>query len=147
MLGTWWGKRLTEANIIIADDCPSDIMIARDVLRRSSISNDITEVSECEDIVGLLSQPGEHMILLDMNMPRMEGLEIVEAIRANDMAKNATIIAVSGLVDIRQMERAQELGVVAWIEKPLTFDKIKYVIDKLPELSWSIKKKRVNKVA
>ncbi len=59
-----------------------------------------------------------HLVLLDLVMPVMDGLQMLERLRAEPATRNLPVIAVSGRLDVRTVERLQALGVCSLVRKP-----------------------------
>ncbi|MCJ8300045.1 MAG: response regulator, partial [Pseudomonadales bacterium] len=68
----------------------------------------------------------EDILLLDLNMPVMDGYQALQAIRDQDLP--TLVIVVSGDIQERALQRVTELGAIAFIKKPISLDKLNQII-------------------
>ncbi len=113
--------------ILIVDD--SDI--GREVIKKSLMMNGYTELEEAENGAAGLEKAKAHqgnikLYLLDINMPVMNGLELLEAIRAFD--KSTPVVMLTTETDKAKMAKAKEMGATGWIIKPFDGEKLTNVI-------------------
>ena len=79
----------------------------------------------------LLEKGGVDLVFSDVNMPVMDGFEMIEAIRSHDKFKFIPIVMLTTESKPELKQRAQELGVKAWLLKPFNKDKFLLVLSKL----------------
>jgi len=82
--------------------------------------------SNGEEALRLLTKERPEIMLLDIKMPRMDGLEVLK--RAKELDKNIKIIMITGREDKESEEKASRLGVVNYIHKPLEIDEFEKVV-------------------
>ena len=88
----------------------------------------ITQVIEAEDGVqalGLLSTSPRHLIISDLNMPHLDGLGLLRAVRQNPETAKTAFIMLSGHADTELVRKAVELGVNNYIVKPFTVESLR----------------------
>ncbi len=110
---------IQSARLLVADDDP--------ILREFAVANLATpelEVEVAEDGVAAwarLGQGGIDIALVDLDMPGMNGFELIERIRWDETLKHLPIVVVTGREDMAAVDRAYELGATAFVVKPLNW--------------------------
>jgi len=120
--------------ILIADDDPEDRMLAEDALNESRLVNDIRFVEDGEDLLDYLQRRGKYtdkrnsprpgLILLDLNMPRMDGREALERIKQDEDLRRIPVVVLTTSKAEEDIYRTYDLGVNSFITKPVTFDSL-----------------------
>ncbi|URD61925.1 response regulator [Sphingomonas sp. KRR8] len=108
--------------ILTVDDSPS-----MRLLLKASLSAQGYHIETAEDgIHGLerLSELTPDLIITDINMPRMDGFELIEAVRAGDRHRGLPILVLSTEFSDEKKARAREAGATGWITKPFDADKL-----------------------
>ena len=118
--------------ILLADDDPDDRMLAREALAENRLANDVHEVADGEELLeylqrrGAYAEPGRAprpgLILLDLNMPRLDGREAIKAIKADPTLRSIPIVVLTTSRAEEDIYRTYDLGVNSFISKPVTFD-------------------------
>lgn len=109
--------------ILIAEDSSVIQNIAGKVLKFQNY--DITSAKNGEQVLKKLEKEHFDVILMDINMPKMDGMECSRQIRALDNKKSAIpIIAITGNAQNYSMEDFKEVGINEYIPKPIDFDKL-----------------------
>lgn len=109
--------------IYLVDDDPDDIMLIREALHEVMGEVDIAEVSNGEELLNLLSQSKDHkkpaLILMDMNMPRVGGLEALSILKSDPQTRRIPVVMISTTTDRSQIMQAYQKGINAFIVKPV----------------------------
>jgi CheY-like chemotaxis protein len=120
-------------SILVADDDPEDRMLAEEALRESRLVNDIRFVDDGEDLLEYLQGRGRYagadnprpdMILLDLNMPRMDGREALKVIKGDPVLRRIPVVVLTTSKAEEDIYRTYDLGVNSFIIKPVTFDSL-----------------------
>ncbi len=124
--------------ILLVEDNPADIQITQRALRDSGIPVDLLVVRDGQEAVDYLLRQGPHahdeawrspdLILLDLNLPRLTGREVLEQIRSREALKAVPVVV---LTTSRRPEDVQELyaaGANTYIEKPQDFSRFVEVL-------------------
>lgn len=82
------------------------------------------------DALEILPKEKVDLVITDLNMPNVDGFELVRTIRANQMYGNLPIIILSSLADTQYIERGMEAGANSYIVKPFNMKKIQYEVSK-----------------
>lgn len=116
---------MSEIKILLAEDDEVDVMNVRRAFKRNHISNELFVAS---DGVMALEQlrsgrlPLDNLlVLLDLNMPRMNGIELLREIRADERLKLLPVVVLTTSDDERDKIEAYNLNVAGYILKPVTF--------------------------
>lgn len=116
--------------ILIADDDDEDRMLARDALNESRLANTVFFVEDGVDLLDFLYQRGPYsnsaprpgLILLDINMPRMNGFEALREIRRDPDLRSIPVVMLTTSRAEEDIVRSYDLGVNSFISKPVTFE-------------------------
>lgn len=105
---------------MLVEDDRLDVMVVRRVLKEFHVSNELVHVEDGERALAYLKD-GHHerpcVILLDVNMPKMNGFEFLEALRADNALQDISVVMVTTSPDIKDVRRSLELGAVAYVIK------------------------------
>ncbi|PJK12622.1 two-component system response regulator [Lysobacteraceae bacterium NML07-0707] len=114
--------------ILLAEDSPADAEMAIDALREANLANPIVHVEDGVEVMDYLlrrgqfanREPGEPaVLLLDIKMPRMDGLEVLQQLRENDQFKALPVVILSSSREESDLARSWNLGVNAYVVKPV----------------------------
>jgi CheY-like chemotaxis protein len=115
-------------NILLVDDDEVDVMNVQRAFRKNNILNPLYVAHNGLEALELLRGDGpdavprdRRLILLDLNMPKMNGLEFLREIRADPELHNLTVIVLTTSDDERDKVEAYNLNVAGYIVKPVTF--------------------------
>lgn len=105
----------TESSILVVDDAPENVMLLSLILKdlgtiRSALSG--------KDAIRMVKEDAPDLILLDIQMPEMDGYEVFKALRADPASANVPVIFVTGLSQEADEEKGLELGAIDYITKP-----------------------------
>ena len=127
--------------ILIADDDQDDCDMIRDALKESRLLNDLFFVKDGEDLLDFLNHkvkysnatayPTPGLILLDLNMPRMDGIEALKLIKSNEKLKLIPVVVLTTSEAEEDIYRTYDLGVNSFVTKPVTFDALVSVLGEL----------------
>ena len=124
--------------ILLADDDPDDRMLVREAFEESHLLNTLETVEDGEELMDYLHQKGEfagkpmpNLILLDLNMPRKNGMEALEEIKADQNLRRIPIVILTTSKAEEDIIRTYDLGVNSFVVKPVTFESL---VDLVKEL-------------
>lgn len=125
-------KKRLPINIVLADDDPDDCLMAKDALEESRVANNFFTVENGEELIEFLYNKGKYkskdkyprpgLILLDLNMPKMDGREALEVIKRDKTLRQIPIIILTTSEAEEDIYRSYDLGVNSFITKPVTFE-------------------------
>ena len=106
-----------------------DSRIMRMILSRMLKQVGFTDIGEAQDgkeaMTYLANNPDTQVALVDWNMPEMNGIELVEAVRQDDRLRDVRLVMVTGELEMAQVDRALTLGANEYVMKPFTAEVIK----------------------
>ena len=112
-------------NILLVEDDDVDVMNVRRAFQRAHVSNPLYVASNGLEALDLLRGDtvplGRRLVLLDLNMPRMNGIEFLRAIRADDELRSLPVVVLTTSNDERDKVNAYNLNVAGYLLKPVTF--------------------------
>jgi CheY-like chemotaxis protein len=118
--------------ILLADDDEEDRMLARDALAESRLSNDITCVTDGEDLMDYLHRRGKYappveaprpgLILLDLNMPKKDGREALREIKSDPELRQISVVVLTTSKAEEDIYSSYDSGASSFISKPVTFE-------------------------
>lgn len=127
--------------ILVADDDADDRMLIADAFDEASLSNPVDFVEDGVELLDYLNRRGKYeakkkedmpgIILLDLNMPRMDGRTALKEIRADEELRKIPIIVLTTSKSEEDILRTYDLGVNSFITKPVTFDGLVQVVQVL----------------
>ena len=117
--------------ILLAEDSPHDAEMAIDALREAHLANPIVHVEDGVEAIDYLFRRGKFadrpegdpaVLLLDIKMPRMDGLEVLKQLRDHDTLKRMPVVILSSSREVSDLARSWDLGVNAYVVKPVDVD-------------------------
>lgn len=111
--------------IFLVDDDEDDRMFTKQALESVTSQIEITELSDGSQLLALLKENGsDHpaLVLMDMNMPKLNGLEALSVLRSTPEYRHIPVVMFSTTTLARAVKKAYSLGVNAYIVKPIHFD-------------------------
>ncbi len=117
--------------ILLAEDSLADAEMAIDALREANLANPIVHVEDGVEALDYLLRRGAHaqredslpsVLLLDIKMPRMDGLEVLKHIRSDEKLKHLPVVILSSSREESDLARSWDLGVNAYVVKPVDID-------------------------
>ena len=126
---------------LMADDDPDDRELTGQALRRSFPDLDFRTVDDGEQLLAYLRRTGPyadpaaapfpHLILLDLNMPRMNGHEALAEIKADPALRHLPVVVFTTSAADEDVVRSYAAGVSAFVTKPLTFEALVRAVEGL----------------
>lgn len=136
--------------ILMADDDADDRMLTRDAFEESHLLNEFETVEDGEELMDYLycrgrysgeaARPKPGLILLDLNMPRKDGREVLKEIKACPELRRIPVVVLTTSQAQEDIARTYELGVNSFIVKPVTFAGMVNVLKTLGEYWFEIVK-------
>jgi CheY-like chemotaxis protein len=113
--------------ILMADDDAEDLEIIKDAMELLDAGDIIAYLDNGEQVINLLNQIEPHsvlpsLIILDLNMPKMNGIQTLEFLKQNERFKDIPVIIFSTSINFLDQEKSLLLGASAYITKPVSFN-------------------------
>jgi chemotaxis family two-component system response regulator Rcp1 len=126
--------------ILLAEDNPGDVKLTRKALEKGRLANNLHVVNDGVETMEFLHGEGEYagtprpdLILLDLNMPRKDGREVLEDIKESDDLKRIPVVVLTSSEAEEDVIRSYELHANAYLTKPVDFSGFIDVVGKLEE--------------
>ncbi len=124
--------------ILMADDDEEDQMLAAEALEEARLGNDLRFVNDGEELMAYLrregrfadpaSSPRPGLILLDLNMPRMDGREALRQIKADPALRKIPVVILTTSQAQEDIVRTYDLGAAGFVVKPVAFEGLVEVV-------------------
>lgn len=134
--------------ILVADDDADDRMLIEDAFEESHVSNPIDLVEDGEQLLDYLYRRGNYthlqgepypgVILLDLNMPKIDGRKALQEIKSDPDLRRIPVIILTTSKAEQDILRTYGLGVNSFITKPVTFDGLIHVVRTIGEFWFQI---------
>ena len=127
--------------ILIVDDSPDDFEATKRAFNKANLRNEIQHCESGESALAYLRSPTSErpgIILLDLNMPGLDGRKTLEIIKKTESLKKIPIVILTTSSDERDVKACYELGANTYIQKPVDFDGLIAAIRRLKEYWFEI---------
>ena len=133
--------------ILLVEDNPADLELTLHALRTNNLANRIEVARDGEEALDFLFCTGKHsarnpnqmpkLILLDLKLPKVDGMEVLRQVKANPKTKTIPITVLTSSKEGNDLSRCYELGVNSYIQKPVDFDRFREVVKQF-SLYWLV---------
>jgi two-component system, chemotaxis family, response regulator Rcp1 len=125
--------------ILLVEDNPDDVEITRRALTKSRVANDLHVVRDGQEALDLLFREADtkagdwrpDLILLDVNLPKVNGMEVLEQIRSGGRLTSVPVIMLTASDREEDIVKSYSLGSNTYIQKPVEFEKFLHALDVL----------------
>lgn len=127
--------------ILLAEDDENDVLMFRRAARKAKFDQPLQVVSDGEETIAYLKGEGKYhdrqkfplpgLVVLDLKMPRGNGFEVLQWLRAQPSFQSMQVVVLSSSDEIRDINRAYELGANSFLVKPLSFDEFVGMLEAL----------------
>ncbi len=123
----------TEVEILLVEDNPNDAELALRALKKNNLANNVVVVSDGEEALDFVFARGKYahrqiengprVILLDLKLPKVDGLEVLRLVKVDPRTKAIPVIVLTSSKEEKDIVESYKLGVNSYILKPVDFDK------------------------
>jgi CheY-like chemotaxis protein len=134
-------SQIDEVTILLVEDDPGHARLIEKNLRRANVENKIDHATDGQQAVEYLFHEGEYadkknhptplLVLLDLNMPVLDGYQVLERMKVDERTKHIPVIILTTTDDAREVARCYELGCNVYITKPVDYDQFSEAMRKL----------------
>ncbi len=127
--------------ILLVEDNPDDVQLTLRALKRNKISNEVVVAQDGVEALDYLFGTGKHagrdtkilpqVVLLDLKMPKMDGLEVLQRLRKDDRTKLLPVVVLTTSSEDRDRVESYKLGANSYIRKPVDFNQFADAVQQL----------------
>jgi two-component system response regulator len=138
---------IDEIEILLVEDNSSDAEMTINALKGNNLANNLLHVRDGAAALDFLFGEGQYsgrnieitpkLILLDLKMPKVNGIEVLQKIKANDYTKNIPVVVLTSSKEDPDIQKCYAIGVNSYVIKPVEFDDFQKAISDLG-LYWMI---------
>ena len=126
--------------ILLVEDNPGDVRLAREALKDAKVRNNLHAVGDGVEAMDFLHRKGKYMasprpdlILLDLNLPKKDGREVLEEIKTDDNLKRIPVVILTTSKDEADVLKTYNLHANCFITKPINLDQFIKVVQSIEE--------------
>ena len=130
-------------SILLIEDDYNDVLLIQRAFRKARIQTPMIQVSNGEEAIAYLSQQGQYedketysvpkLILLDLKLPRLSGLEVLAWIRQQPLVRRLLVVILTSSQESSDLDRAYDLGINSYLVKPVNFQDFVKLIERVDE--------------
>ncbi len=116
-------------SIVVAEDDPDDQLLLKEAFRKAKVPNALTITNDGVELMehlarccGQRQHPRPDLVILDLNMPRMDGREALAEIKSNPDLRSIPVVVLTTSADEGDVSQCYTLGANSYIRKPASFD-------------------------
>lgn len=136
---------VTPARILLVEDNPGDVRLTREALKEGRIINELAVVSDGVEAMNYLRRGGKFaeaprpdIILLDLNLPRKNGREVLAEIKSDDSLRRIPVVILTVSRAEEDILKSYDLHANCYISKPIDFDQFMKVVRTIENFWFSI---------
>jgi CheY-like chemotaxis protein len=133
--------------VLLVEDNPGDVRLTREALKEGKVRNNLSVAPDGVEALAFLRREGKYadaprpdVILLDLNLPRKDGREVLEAIKADPALRNIPVVILTTSDAERDIVRAYSLHANCYITKPVDLDQFITVVKSIEDFWFTIVK-------
>ena len=126
--------------ILLAEDNPNDVELTLTALEENHLANEVIVVSDGAEALDYLYRRGKFalrddtnpaVVLLDLKMPKVDGLEVLRTVKADDRMKNIPVVILTSSREENDLVESYKMGANAYVVKPVDFQQFVEAVKKL----------------
>ena len=131
----------TFVEILLVEDNPHDLELAKRALRKSNLANRIQVARDGAEALDFIFGEGDHagrpvedtpkVILLDLKLPKVDGLEVLRRIKEDPRTKSIPVVMLTSSKEQNDVVESYKLGVNSYIVKPVNFERFAEAVQQL----------------
>ena len=133
--------------ILLVEDNPGDVRLTREALREGKVRNNLAVAADGVEAIAYLRKEGEHakavrpdLILLDLNLPRKDGREVLAEIKADPALRHIPVVVLTSSQAEEDIVRAYDLHANCYVTKPVDLDQFIRVVESIEDFWFTIVK-------
>ncbi len=138
-------NKATPIDILLVEDDPGDTLITREALELSKVANNLHCVVNGEEALAFLrreapyeSSPRPDLVLLDLNLPRRDGREVLGEIKADPSLRRIPVVVLTTSQAEEDVLRSYDLHANAYVTKPVDFERFVDVVRQIDDFFFTV---------
>jgi len=134
-----------QVEILLVEDNPADVRLVREALKESKILNNLSVVEDGVEAMDFLRKKGKYassvrpdLILLDLNLPRKNGREVLAEVKSDEKLKRIPVVIMTVSDDEKDILISYNSHANCYIKKPLDFDQFNQVVQAIENFWFTI---------
>jgi len=130
-----------EIEILLVEDNPTDAELTIRALKKKNLANKLVWVKDGAEALDFLFAPGDYaerskedlpkLVLLDLRMPKIDGLEVLQKIKSDERTKKIPVVVLTSSKEDEDIVESYKLGVNSYVSKPVEFDEFTKAVSTL----------------
>jgi two-component system, chemotaxis family, response regulator Rcp1 len=132
-------------DVLLVEDDPGDVLIAREALRAGRLSTRLSVVNDGMEAMAYLRKTDQYtdaerpdLILLDLNLPKKSGHEVLAEVKADDSLRRIPVVVLSTSVAAADIVKSYDLHANVYVAKPVDFDDFAQVVKQIDDFFVSV---------
>jgi two-component system response regulator len=126
--------------VLLVEDDPGDVLMTREAFQDYKVGNQLHVVNDGTEAMAFLRREGEHaqaprpdLVLLDLNLPRMDGREVLQAIKSDPDLASIPVVVLTTSEAEEDVLRSYSLHANAYVTKPVDFERFIQVVRQIDD--------------
>ena len=129
---------MSQKDILLVEDNPDDVELTRIAFAEANVANRLEVVGDGAEALDYLFARGQYshrdphdlpsIVLLDLNLPKVDGREVLQAIRANEKTRGLPVVVLTTSTEPFDVEASYALGVNSYIRKPVDLEQFVWAV-------------------
>lgn len=132
-------------DVLLVEDDPGDVLMTREAFTENKVANRLAVVSDGVSALEFLRKEGEYvdaptpdLVLLDLNLPRMDGREVLAAMKSDDELRRIPVVVLTTSEAEEDVLRSYSLHANAYVTKPVDFERFIDVVRQIDDFFVSV---------
>ncbi|WP_149204728.1 response regulator [Actinotalea subterranea] len=132
-------------DVLLVEDDPGDVLMTREAFAENKVANRLTVVSDGVSAMSFLRKEGEYtdaptpdLVLLDLNLPRMDGREVLSAMKSDESLRSIPVVVLTTSEAEEDVLRSYSLHANAYVTKPVDFERFIDVVRQIDDFFVSV---------
>jgi len=127
-------------DVLLVEDDPGDVLMTQEAFADNKLRNRLSVVADGVEALQFLRKEGVHaqaptpdLVLLDLNLPRMDGREVLQAVKSDEQLRKIPVVVLTTSETEEDVVRSYSLHANAYVTKPVDFDRFIDVVRQIDE--------------
>ena len=134
-----------QIDVLLVEDDPGDVLMTREAFEENKVANRLAVVNDGASAMEYLRKEGQYvdaptpdMVLLDLNLPRMDGREVLAAMKSDDQLRRIPVVVLTTSEAEEDVLRSYSLHANAYVTKPVDFQRFIDVVRQIDDFFVSV---------